>query len=155
MAAAICILTVLGIFFGDMAIKSRAEKYIPVSGEKREREICGGRLLLRRHHNCGAMLNLGEGKRSFIAAVSLILTLALTAVFLISLGRHGNRLLRAGLSLLLGGSFSNTYDRLKRKYVVDYVSFNVKWKALRRVVFNLSDFCILIGALLTVLGAAR
>lgn len=155
MAAIGCVLTVLGIFFGDMAIKNRVEKYIPVSGERREREICGGRLLLRRHHNRGAMLNFGEGKRPLIAAVSLTLTLILTAVFAVSLGRHGNRLLRAGLSLLLGGSFSNTYDRLKRKYVVDYFSFNVKRKALRRIVFNLSDFCIVIGALLTALGAAR
>lgn len=155
MTAVICILTVLGIFGGDMVIKNRVEKYIPVSGGiRREKELLGGKLLLRRHRNRGAMLNLGEKKRPLIAALSLILTLILTAVFLISLGQRGSHLLRAGLSLLLGGSFSNTYDRLKRKYVVDYISFNVKWKPLRRVVFNLSDFCIIIGALLTALGAA-
>ena len=51
-------------------------------------------------------------------------------------------------SLLLGGAFSNTYDRLKRKYVVDYFSFGVKWEPLRAIVFNISDFCILIGALI-------
>lgn len=65
----------------------------------------------------------------------------------------GNRLLRVGLALLLGGAFSNTYDRLKRKYVVDYLSFGVRWKGLRRIVFNVSDFCILIGAMLSALGA--
>ena len=64
-------------------------------------------------------------------------------------------MLRVGLSLLLGGAFSNTYDRLKRKYVVDYVSFGVKWKKLRQVVFNISDFCIITGALLAILGAWR
>lgn len=154
MAAAICVLTILGIFCGDMVIKNRVEKYIPASGRKQgEKELLGGRLLLRRHHNRGAMLNLGEDKRPLVAALSLALTAVLTVMFLISLGQRGNHLLRAGLSLLLGGSFSNTYDRLKRKYVVDYISFNVKWKPLRRVVFNLSDFCIIIGALLTVLGA--
>lgn len=155
MAAAICILTVLGIFLGDLTIKNHVEKYIQAAGEKQqEKEILGGRLLLRRHHNRGAMLNLGEKKRPLVAAVSVVLTVLLTIVFLFSLGRRGNNLLRAGLSLLLGGSFSNTYDRLKRKYVVDYFSFPVKWEPLRRIVFNLSDFCIMIGALLTALGAS-
>ena len=31
--------------------------------------------------------------------------------------------------------------------MVDYFSFNVRWKPLRQIIFNLSDFCILIGAL--------
>ena len=61
-------------------------------------------------------------------------------------------MMKTGLALLLGGALSNTYDRLKRKYVVDYFSFGVKWKRLRNIVFNISDFCILAGTLLTVLG---
>ena len=76
----------------------------------------------------------------------------LTVVFIVSLGHRGNNLLRLGLSLLLGGAFSNTYDRLRRGYVVDYVSFPVKWQAFRKIVFNCSDFCIIIGALLSALG---
>ena len=155
MAAAICILTVLGIFLGDLTIKNHVEKYIQAAGEKQqEKEILDGRLLLRRHHNRGAMLDLGEKKRPLVAAVSVVFTIVRTVVFLLSLGRYGNNLLRVGLALLLGGSFSNTYDRLKRKYVVDYFSFNVKWEPLRRIVFNFSDFCIMIGALLTALGAS-
>ena len=87
-----------------------------------------------------------------VAAVSLAFTLILTVVFIASLGRRGNNLLRLGLALLLGGAFSNTYDRLHRGYVVDYVSFPVKWQAFRKIVFNCSDFCIIIGALLSALG---
>ncbi len=143
------------IFAGDLYIKHRVEKYIPVEGaEKSGKEILGGRLLLRRHHNRGMVLNLGEKRRPLVAAVSLMLTLVLSAAFFISLGHRGNNLLRTGLALLLGGAFSNTYDRLKRKYVVDYLSFGVRWKGLRKIVFNLSDFCIIIGALLAALGAA-
>lgn len=143
------------IFLGDLYIKNRVEKYIFTEGAgKREKELLGGRLLLRRHHNRGMILNLGEKRQPLVGAVSLILTLALSAAFFISLGHRGNNLLRTGLALLLGGAFSNTYDRLKRKYVVDYLSFGVRWKGLRKIVFNLSDFCIIIGALLTALGAA-
>lgn len=68
---------------------------------------------------------------------------------------RGNRLLKAGLAFLLGGAYSNTYDRLARKYVVDYVSFPVKNKKIRNIVFNISDFCIVIGALLMVIGSAK
>lgn len=161
MAAIIFVTLVSIIFFGDLYIKNRVEKYIFVKRDnatgsgKNERELLGGRLLLRRHHNRGMVLNAGEKRQSVVAVISLVLTAVLTVEFLISLGHRGNNLLRAGLSLLLGGAFSNTYDRLKRKYVVDYISFGVKWKRFRNIVFNLSDFCIIIGALLAALGLSR
>lgn len=157
MAAVIGFVTLVSvIFFGDLYIKTKVEKYIPTKGTgESERELLGGRLLLRRHHNRGMMLNVGEKRQPIVAAVSLALTAVLTVVFVISLGHRGNNLLRAGLALLLGGAFSNTYDRLRRKYVVDYLSFGVRWKGLRKIVFNLSDFCIIMGALLAALGAAH
>lgn len=157
MLAALGFVTIVSIiFFGDLYIKNRVEKYIPAKGSGNdERELLGGRLILRRHHNRGMMLNAGEKKQPVVAAVSLALTAVLTAVFLVSLGHRGNNLLRAGLALLLGGAFSNTYDRCKRKYVVDYFSFGVRWKGLRKIVFNLSDFCIIIGALLAALGMSK
>ncbi len=133
------------IFAGELGIKNYVEKKRNVEEEK---EICKGRILLRKYHNKGACMNLGEKKSNVVAGLSLILTAALALVFLFTLTRHGNGWLKAGLSLLLGGAFSNTYDRLKRKYVVDYFSFGVKWAPLRAIVFNISDFCILIGALI-------
>lgn len=133
------------IFAGELGIKNYVEKKRNAGEEK---EICKGRILLRKYHNKGACMNLGEKKSNVVAGLSLILTTALALVFLFTLTRHGNGWLKAGLSLLLGGAFSNTYDRLKRKYVVDYFSFGVKWEPLRAIVFNISDFCILIGALI-------
>ena len=64
-------------------------------------------------------------------------------------------MMKFGLSLLLGGAFSNTYDRLKRGYVVDYFRVNVPVKRIRKLIFNISDFCIMIGALLIVLEEAE
>ena len=133
------------IFAGELGIKNYVEKKRNAGEEK---EICKGRILLRKYHNKGTCMNLGEKKSNVVAGLSLILTTALALVFLFTLTRHGNGWLKAGLSLLLGGAFSNTYDRLKRKYVVDYFSFGVKWEPLRAIVFNISDFCILIGALI-------
>ena len=107
------------------------------------------------HHNRGAMLNAGQSRQKAVAVLSVIMTLVAVVVFIFSLGQKGNNMLRIGLALLLGGAFSNTYDRLKRKYVVDYFSFGVKWKRLRNIIFNLSDFCIIIGALTSAIGAGR
>lgn len=137
-----------GIFFGDMRLKNRIE----TKRENPVESIWGGRILIKKHHNRGALLNIGQNRRKTVALFSVLLSAAIAVLFVLSLGRRGNSMLRAGLALLLGGAFSNTYDRLKRRYVVDYFSFNVKWKPLRRIVFNLSDFCLIIGAMLAALG---
>ncbi len=139
-----------GIFFLDMGIKNLIEKKVP---EGETKEIGRGCLLLRKHHNKGAFLNMGEKKSGFVAILSIALTLAMTVLFLMTFSFRGSRLLKSGLALLLGGAYSNTYDRMRRHYVVDYVSFPVKNKAIRSIVFNISDFCIMIGALLMVLGS--
>ena len=146
--AAGCVLLILGIFFGELRIKNRIE----TKDENFRKGIWGGRILLRRYHNEGALLNLGRNRRRAVAVVSVVMSLLLAVIFILTLGHRGSRLLRTGLAFLLGGAFSNTYDRLKRQYVVDYFSVNVKWKPLRRIVFNISDFCIMIGALLAALG---
>ena len=138
------------VIFLDLVIKNYVERK---GTEGAEQEIGGGMLLLRKYHNRGAFLNTGERRSGLVAVVSVILTLAMTVLFLVTFSFRGSRLLKAGLSLLLGGAYSNTYDRLRRHYVVDYVSFPVKNEMIRRIVFNISDFCIMIGALLMVLGS--
>ncbi len=138
-----------GIFALDLFIKNHIEKHLQVGEEKL---VCGGRLLIRRYHNRGAFLDAGKQRQKAVAILSLFLTLVMTVVFLSTFSFHGNSTLRAGLALLLGGAYSNTYDRLTRNYVVDYVSFPVKNQRIRRIVFNISDFCIIIGALLMTLG---
>ncbi len=138
------------IFLLDLWIKNHIEHS---RKEGAETAVCGGRLLIRRYHNRGAMLDAGAGRSSLVAALSVALTLGLTVLFVLTFSCKGSKMLKAGLALLLGGAYSNTYDRLVRKYVVDYVSFPVKNEKIRNVVFNISDFCIMIGALLMVLGS--
>lgn len=141
-----------------MWVKNRVEESVSESspGETQDgqRLILGRRILIRRHYNKGFILNWGQHRQRLVAALSVMLCVLMAAVFLFSLGRRGNHWMRVGLAFLLGGAFSNTYDRLKRQYVVDYFSFNVKWKRLERVVFNLSDFCIIAGALVMAIGAS-
>lgn len=142
------IIAVLGIFGIDLGIKEYMERSLGDADEKK----CGGAFILRKHHNKGAFLNIGQHRQGLVMALSVFLTIVLTVCYIITLGHAGKHTLKWGLSLLLGGACSNTYDRVARKYVVDYVSFQVPWKGLERIVFNLGDFCIIIGTLICLLG---
>ena len=134
------IFTILGF---DQGVKNYIEKNID-EGEVLEKP--GRLLIIRKHHNKGAFLNFGQQKRRIVTALSVLMTIMLTVIFILTLGNAGKGTLKWGLTLLLGGAYSNTYDRLFRKYVVDYVSFNVPF-GLRRVIFNIGDFCIMAGSL--------
>lgn len=140
---------ILGIFGLELGVKNYIEKTKKIGGEEKK---LGGLLLIRRHHNKGAFLNAGEKKSKAVMILSVLLTAVLTLVFLCTLGMAGKGLLKWGLTLLLGGAYSNTYDRLTRKYVVDYVSFPLPFPWIERIIFNIGDFCIIIGALLSLIG---
>ncbi|MDE7247540.1 MAG: signal peptidase II [Lachnospiraceae bacterium] len=138
-----------GIFGLDLFLKNHIEQKMK---EGEEKSLCKGMFLIRKYHNKGAFLDIGEKRQKVVAILSLSLTLFMSVVFLTTFSFRGNAVLKAGLAFLLGGAYSNTYDRLTRNYVVDYVSFPVKNRRLRQVVFNISDFCIIIGALMMTLG---
>ncbi len=141
------VITVL-IFIVEFAIKFFVEK---LAEENKRIPIFDGKMYLTKYHNKGAFLNFGEGKRVAIKYISLVLTAGCLLVFVFTLGRHGKHLLKLGLSFLLGGAFSNTYDRMVRQYVVDYVGFHVKNKKFSNTIFNISDFFIMVGAALSVI----
>lgn len=139
----IYVLVMAAIFIMELLIKDYIE-------EKKNDDTCEYMLkkhiIIRKYHNKGAMLNLGEKRRRSVAFVSVFFSVLMVLVFLGTLTTHGNHFLKTGLSLLLGGAFSNTYDRMRRKYVVDYFSFNTRLPRVTAIVFNIGDFCIAIGA---------
>lgn len=151
MSTILQILTILGISGTDLKIKSHIEKEKHVGEEE---TICKGNIIIRKSRNRGAFLNWGEKKPHLIAALSVGLTVLVLLIYVATLFHAGKGLLKWGLTLLLGGAFSNSYDRLYRKYVVDYISFNVPCKKVREVVFNLGDFAIMIGAMITAIAAS-
>lgn len=136
----------------DSLIKYVIERNHP-DGELRP--ALHGKIIIRKFHNKGAMLNLGASRQQTMAVLSVIFTVFMTGVYVGTLGTRGRHMLKTGLSLILGGAYSNTYDRLFRKYVVDYVSFEVRNPRLRNIVFNLSDFGIMIGSCLLVISQMR
>ena len=101
-----------GIFGLDLFLKNHIEQKME---EGEEKSLCRGMLLIRKYHNKGAFLDIGEKRQKAVAILSLGLTLFMSVVFLATFSFRGNAVLKAGLALLLGGAYSNTYDRLARK----------------------------------------
>lgn len=88
--------------------------------------------------NRGIAFNLLENKKLLINTANLLLlTYILYLYFYVGVFKFA-------LMLIFCGGFGNFSDRLRRGYVVDYIYFKVR----KSPVFNLSDFYIIIGAIL-------
>lgn len=139
-----------GIFILDFVIK----KYFEEKKELyQEEKIWKDKIILRKYHNEGVALNFLERKQPFVLIMSAFAIVALAVYFGINIVKKGHELMKLGLSFMLGGALSNFYDRVTKKYVVDYFSFNSSWSRLRKVIFNLSDIGIFIGGILVVISS--
>lgn len=142
------LIIVLTVFFTDHTIKEKIEKAEPMI----EKELAGGRVRLTRYHNEGAFHNLLEHKKQLLLALSGLLFGMLLLLAVCIWPKQGRKTAKLGLALLLGGAGSNLYDRIHRGYVVDYFYFCSGKR--RHLVYNISDFAIAIGSLLTALSMA-
>ena len=139
-------------------LKRESEDHgLPLQGTERARQP-----YFSNYRNYGAALNLGERNPLIVHTVALMLTVFCTILFFSTLGKKGSGLLKAGLSLLLGGAYPNLYDRIQHGFVIDYIALRLpkrlQWKRgdgfIRELVFNLADLCIVLGALLLALYGA-
>lgn len=134
----------------DLGVKKYVEENLKLGEEWR---IWRGHAFFRRVHNKGMMLNSLEKYPQTIKTASVLACAVLWFWEGILLKKPGYKVVKLGTALMAGGAAGNTYDRLKRGYVVDYLGFKSKNKKLTDITFNLSDFALFGGALLTILGA--
>jgi len=140
------------VFLLDFIVKSYVDKHY-IKGEQHPH--FNGKIILEKYYNNGAALNLLEQKPKLLKWIHTIILFFVGVAYYFTL-RHSNQpLTKTGVSLLLGGGMSNLFDRYTKGHVVDYFHINVGPQWLRRIVFNISDFCIFIGALLAVLSAEQ
>lgn len=133
------------ILCADTIIKKKRER------NKTLESYLDGHIHIMTYHNYGAFLNSGERNPFIVKLISVILTLVLTAMYIMTFTKFGSKQLRIGLAFLLGGAYSNTYDRVKKGFVTDYLNFPKIPGKIRNIVFNISDFCILLGCGLIVI----
>ena len=88
--------------------------------------------------NKGIAFNLLENKKRLILISNFLLLSYILYLYFTSENS------KIPLVLIFSGGFGNFFDRFIRGYVIDYIYFNLK----KFPVFNLSDFYIIIGAIL-------
>lgn len=120
--------------------------------EEFPRRLCfaGKWLKIQKIHNRGLPFGFMSDRFETVQTMSLVMTSAVAGAFACLAGKKGNRMEKLGLALVLGGALSNLYDRLVRKYVVDY--FTIEIGKLKKVVFNLGDMFVFLGSLLLFLA---
>jgi signal peptidase II len=141
---------IAAIVLADALLKHRMEQKKP-KGES----VMGGKISLKLHHNKAAIFDQLPAKQTLVFAGAAVLTVLLTIWFLCTLGAKGQTVRKTGLAFLLGGAYGNTYERIHQKFVTDYFSFRTGIAWFDRIIFNLSDLAIMVGAVLTVLGTKK
>lgn len=133
------------IFIIDQWTKNKAENELK---QEDRRYYAKKSVSLSLVYNKGAFLGFLKNKPFFLH-IFTIATLVLIVIMAIPYWFLGKgKLTGLGFSLMLGGALGNYADRVRKGYVVDFIAFKPKHK----VHFNLADFAIFKGALLTVIG---
>lgn len=118
-------------------------------------EVLNGKLILRNLHNSHGAFGLFKGREELGEALSAGVLIGISWDLLRLFFSKKRRLEKLGLSMAAGGGLNNLYDRKAKGYVTDYFSFGVKNERVRKMVFNLSDVFILLGAFFYVLGQIK
>jgi signal peptidase II len=94
--------------------------------------------------------NAGGAQRWVFSGLAVVVSVVLV-YWLRRLSLASQRVLVAGLTLILGGAIGNVIDRLRLGHVVDFVQ--VHWGNSYFPAFNVADSAISIGAVCVVLDA--
>lgn len=140
----ISLLSGVGAFLTDQFFKSQVEKDKIENGK----QYFGDLITIKKSVNKGLIMNsLEEKPRWVLSWVSAMF--GMTAyIYLLTLGKKNRKIKRLGLALMVGAAASNLYDRIKKGGVTDYFVI----KGIPKIIFNLSDIVIILGAVISVVG---
>lgn len=111
-----------------------------------------GQLTLTHLENDGLIFGLCKKNTALSSVFPCVSLLAVLSYFLPHFLQKGN-MTKAGIVLFTLGGISNIYDRIRHSSVTDYICFpKLPVNKLKRLVWNIADFMILIGAVLTWIG---
>lgn len=111
-------------------------------------------LRLTHLENHGFFLGLGQKHEKLLRWLPLGVWLAAAACLLPELARRAFAA-KLGVLLVLLGGVSNQWDRLRRGSVTDYIQFPHRRVKKRALVWNLADFMLIGGVVLTAAGLLR
>ena len=145
----IYIAIIAGIFTLDFFTKKHIDKNFQIN---KRHDLVRNIIYIQKYYNKGAALNFLEKHPKFLKWLQTLLMAVVSIYFYFSMKRSGNTLEKLGTAFLIGGGLNNLYDRYTKGQVVDYIKFAFGPKWFRKLIFNVSDFFVFIGAAFVVLG---
>ena len=145
----ICILLIVLVVGVDFVCKWYVESHF----KNGETIYCArDKIVIRKVHNKGMMLNWMDEHPDTVKSVSFLAMIALLIYHVSLFRKTGLVKEKIGTALMAGGAISNTFDRIRRGYVVDYIGFNCKCKKIAKITYNLGDFALFAGAILVLIA---
>ena len=111
-------------------------------------------LRLTHLENRGFFLGLGQKHEKLLRWLPLSVWLLAAVCLLPQLCKRAFSA-QLGIAAVLLGGISNQWDRLRRGSVTDYLQFSHRRVKKRSLVWNLADFMLIGGVVLTVIGLLK
>ncbi len=142
---------IFAVFFGlDVVIKQHVEENMN-PGEKRE--LFGDAVIIRKVYNRGFLLNILDNHPAIVKGATMVTGIGVLVYDVFVFLGKGHLVKKLGMTLLSAGAASNSFDRLVRGKVIDYIGFRNQKKFLARITANLADFYIACGGVLLTICA--
>ena len=120
--------------------------------ENEEKPVCGGKIVVTKVFNDGAMLGFMGKHPQMLKNMTLLMLGALTGAMAVTSQMDKKTLKKLGLAMMTGGAASNAYERFVYGKVTDYIRFEAGPEKFRKLVFNTGDFAVILGSICVALG---
>lgn len=148
----------VGLCLLDFVLKGLINRKVGSNSDGREGEVCEVQLETEQHkcieilplYNKGAAMGFLQGHKKLLNIITVIAVTMLSVCFGIAL-KTGTMLERFGYALVNAGAWNNAYERIVKGTVTDYINFPKFPGRIKDIVFNISDFFIMIGAFLLII----
>jgi signal peptidase II len=97
--------------------------------------------------NRGAAFGIFQDKTIFLTIASIIVMIFI--IYYIIKHKPKNKLIKISFSLIISGALGNLIDRIKYRYVVDFISLHYK-DVYYFPIFNFADVMVVIGTIILI-----
>ncbi|RXM71484.1 signal peptidase II [Clostridium tetani] len=98
--------------------------------------------------NRGAAFGIFKDKQLFLISITMVAILLM--MFYLFINKTNPKILKISLSLIISGAIGNLIDRIKYRYVVDFIFFHYKDK-YHFPIFNIADVLVSLGTILLII----
>jgi lipoprotein signal peptidase len=137
------------LFIMDLVIKRWANNRLK---DGNNIDTLNGNVRFNLLYNEGAAMGFLGNKKKALNAVTVAAVMMVIAL-IPDIIKKGTIIDKIGITIATAGALNNSYERIAKGQVTDYISFpKFPIDKIKKIVFNISDFLIMIGAVMLLIG---